>query len=48
MDHYLPPLRDGQLMQPFADKGRTSSLLDQMPVHIIVNSSAPLLGAACH
>ena len=42
----LPLLEGGRFMRPFADKGRTSEILGRMPVHVITNPAAALLGAA--
>lgn len=42
----LPALSDGRFMQAFTHKGRFSDLLATMPVHVILNSKAALLGAA--
>jgi glucokinase len=44
----LPALQDGKFMQAFVNKGRFSELLARMPVHVILNPKAALLGAACH
>jgi glucokinase len=43
----LPVLKQPSFMQAFLDKGRMSSLLSRMPVHVILNPKAALLGAAC-
>lgn len=43
----LPKLRDGTFMKAFAAKGRFEELLQEMPVHVILNDKAALLGAAC-
>lgn len=42
----LPLLETPTFMQAFLNKGRMSALLDQMPVRVILNSKAALLGAA--
>jgi glucokinase len=42
----LPKLRDGTFFSSFIDKGRFKGLLVDMPVYVILNSSAALLGAA--
>jgi len=42
----LPKLKDGQFMNSFKNKGRFQELLQQIPVYIILNQQAPLLGAA--
>lgn len=44
----LPKLREGGFMQAFLDKGRLSELLEQTPVHIILESRAALMGAAAY
>lgn len=49
----IPPrlvsqLKSPAFMEAFTHKGRFSSLLQQMPVHIILNSRAGLVGAAWH
>jgi glucokinase len=42
----LPRLSDGSFMRAFIDKGRFSSLLKAIPVRVILNDKAALLGAA--
>jgi glucokinase len=42
----VPALRDGTLIRSFLDKGRHAALLSAVPVHVIVNEKAGLLGAA--
>ena len=44
----LPRLKGKALMQAFTHKGRFSDLLARIPVHVILNPQAALLGAACH
>ena len=44
----LKKLRDGAFMKAFADKGRLSDLLIQMPVRIILESRCALMGAAAY
>jgi glucokinase len=39
-------LRSGAFMKTFLDKGRLSDLLAEIPVHVILNPSVGLLGAA--
>jgi glucokinase len=39
-------LRDGSFTDAFRHKGRLSSLLERMPVHVIMNRNVGLLGAA--
>jgi glucokinase len=42
----LPLLERGSFMESFTDKGRMSGLLSRIPVHVILNRNAALLGAA--
>lgn len=44
----LEKLKDGTFMKSFVDKGRLSQLLINMPVRIILDSGAALLGAAAY
>ena len=44
----LPILKRGPFMAAFRRKGRMSDLLDQIPVHVILNPKVALVGAACH
>ncbi len=44
----LPALHDGRFMQAFLRKGRFSSLLERMPVRVILNAKAGLMGAAAY
>jgi glucokinase len=44
----LKKMQGGAFMQAFADKGRLSDLLIHMPVRIILESRAALLGAAAY
>jgi glucokinase len=39
-------LGDGRFLEAFLDKGRMRTLLEQMPVHIIMNDRLPVIGAA--
>jgi glucokinase len=43
----VPVLRDGCFMEAFVRKGRMSGLLSNMPVRVILNPKAALLGTAC-
>lgn len=43
----LPALQSERFMDAFQRKGRLSHLLSGIPVHIILNPKAALLGAAC-
>lgn len=42
----LPALTNGRFMQAFRRKGRMAELVSRMPVHVILNPRAALLGAA--
>lgn len=42
----LPVLSDGRFMKAYLRKGRFAKLLERMPVHVILNAKAGLLGAA--
>jgi glucokinase len=42
----LPLLEEANFMAAFTDKGRFKELLSRMPVHVILNDKAALLGAA--
>ena len=44
----LEKLTEGQFIDSFVDKGRYRGLLKKVPVKVIVNRRAPLLGAAHH
>jgi len=44
----IEKLKDGTFMKSFTDKGRLSQLLVNMPVRIILESRAALLGAAAY
>ena len=44
----LEKLKDGTFMRAFTDKGRLSQLLINMPVRVILESRAALLGAAAY
>jgi glucokinase len=44
----LKTLQNGDFMQAFLDKGRMSGLLQAIPVHIILDDSCALLGAAAY
>ncbi len=41
-------LRDGTFMKAFTSKGRLSSIVEHIPVKVIMNDNAALLGAAVH
>ncbi|TAE54176.1 MAG: glucokinase [Nostocales cyanobacterium] len=42
----LPLMQDGSFMLNFTQKGRMRSLLEEIPVHIILNQQVGLIGAA--
>ena len=42
----LPLLQAGSFMQAFCDKGRMSSRMAKIPVHVVMNSRVGLMGAA--
>lgn len=42
----LPALRRGEFLSSFLDKGRMRNLLSRVPVMVILDPAAPLLGAA--
>ena len=44
--HILPKLSDGAFLGAFCRKGRFAEILNTVPVHVIRNSKAALLGAA--
>lgn len=44
----LPALTDGRFLRAFLDKGAMRALVERMPVQIILNPDAGLLGAAVH
>jgi glucokinase len=42
----LPKLKDGPFIKSFINKGRFQELMQRIPVYVILNDKAPLLGAA--
>jgi glucokinase len=44
----LPALRRGEFLAAFHDKGRMRNLLSRVPVVVILDPAAPLLGAAAY
>jgi glucokinase len=44
----LPALTDGRFMRAFNDKGSMRALVERVPVRVILNPDAGLLGAAVH
>ena len=44
--HLMPALADGTFVAAFRDKGRLSSLMEAIPIHVALNPKTALLGAA--
>lgn len=44
----LPALKKGPFLESFTAKGRFTDLMSNIPVKVILNDKAALLGAACH
>ena len=44
----LPALKGERFLEAFRNKGRMSALLEDIPVHVILNPNVALLGAAYH
>jgi glucokinase len=44
----LPALQNGQFMASFTKKGRLAGVFADVPVHVILNPKAALLGTACY
>lgn len=44
----MPALTDGRFLRAFLDKGAMRALVERMPVKVILNADAGLLGAAVH
>ena len=42
----LPLMQDGTFLRTFTEKGRVSPLLENVPVHIVINPQVGLIGAA--
>lgn len=42
----MPLIRDGSFLSAFGHKGRMSPLLEDVPVHLVINQSVGLIGAA--
>ena len=42
----LVKLQEGGFIKAFRDKGRFSSLMEEIPVYVVINSKAGLIGAA--
>ncbi len=44
----MPKMRDGTFMKAFIDKGRLSSVVSRIPVHVVLEQKAGLYGAAAY
>jgi glucokinase len=44
--HILPLIKNSSFMETFTRKGRMSRIVADIPVHVILNKKAPLIGAA--
>ena len=44
----LPLLKGKRFLQAFFNKGRLASVIERIPVHVILNPDIALFGAACH
>lgn len=44
----LPLLKQPIFLESFLNKGRLRPLLETMPVQVVLNDEASLLGSACH
>jgi glucokinase len=42
----LPKLKDGTFFRAFCQKSKLAAILSEIPVHVVLNEKAPLLGAA--
>lgn len=42
----LPMIKAGQFLRAFGQKGRVSSLLERVPIHVVLNPQVGLIGAA--
>jgi glucokinase len=42
----LPKLKDGTFFRAFCQKEKLGEMLARIPVHVVLNEKAPLLGAA--
>jgi glucokinase len=42
----LPKLKDGTFFRAFCQKEKLGEMLSHIPIHVILNEKAPLLGAA--
>ena len=44
----LPMMQDGRFLETFKDKGRVSSLIEEIPVHIVLNPQVGLVGSVLY
>ena len=44
----LPLLQDGRFLNTFKDKGRVSTLIEEIPVHIVLNPQVGLVGSVLY
>lgn len=44
----LPLMQDGRFLQTFKDKGRVSTLIEKIPVHIVLNPQVGLVGSVLY
>jgi glucokinase len=44
----LPLMQDGRFLQTFKDKGRVSTLIETIPVHIVLNPQVGLVGSVLY
>ena len=42
----LPKLKDGSFVRVFSDKAKLSTQLARIPMYVVLNEDAPVLGAA--
>jgi glucokinase len=42
----LPKMKDGTFLKAFCEKEKFAELMAQIPVRVVLNEEAPLLGAA--
>ena len=44
----LPLMQDGRFLDTFKDKGRVSTLIEEVPVHIVLNPQVGLVGSVLY
>ena len=44
----LPLMQDGRFLNTFKDKGRVSTLIEEVPVHIVLNPQVGLVGSVLY